>query len=71
MPELATMFRCPNCEAEYKVARIEAPATRDNQLACLSCGGPLRNREGKFVLKYFRVEEGSRRHSRRERKPKV
>src|SRR5262249_16198412 len=40
-------FRCPSCEAEYKVVRIEAAATHSNQLTCLSCGGPLNNREGK------------------------
>jgi predicted Zn finger-like uncharacterized protein len=49
-------FKCPTCNASYKVVRAEAPPTHDNQLLlCLSCGGPLRNREGKFALKYFRV----------------
>jgi hypothetical protein len=33
---------------------------RREQVLCLGCGGPLRNREGKFALKYFRVG-GSRR----------
>jgi hypothetical protein len=51
-------FRCPNCEAEYKVVRVEAPPTHDRQLICLSCGAPLHNREGKFALKYFRVSDG-------------
>jgi hypothetical protein len=45
--------RCPICEAEYRVVRIEAPPSRNNQLLCLGCGGPLRNREGKLALKYF------------------
>lgn len=57
-------FRCPTCEAAYKVVRIEAPPTHDNQLLCLGCGGPLRNREGKYVLKYFRVD-GTKRTRRR------
>jgi predicted RNA-binding Zn-ribbon protein involved in translation (DUF1610 family) len=70
MPEDAAKFRCPNCEAEYKLVRIEAPPTHDDQLVCLSCGGPLRNREGTFALKYFRVGDEPGRHSRRERKPK-
>ena len=64
------MFHCPNCEAEYKVVRVEAPPTHDGQVICLSCGGPLQNREGKFVLKYFRAGDGSQRRSRRERKPR-
>jgi hypothetical protein len=61
-------FKCPTCEAEYKVVRVEAAPTHDQPLLCLSCGGPLQNREGKFALKYFRVD-GSRR-SRSGRKPK-
>jgi len=52
----ATKFNCPNCEAEYKLVRVEAPPTHDLQLVCLRCGGPLRNREGKFALKYFRTK---------------
>jgi hypothetical protein len=48
-------FKCPNCNAEYKVVRIEAPPALGNELVCLSCGGPLSNREGKFALKYFRL----------------
>jgi predicted Zn finger-like uncharacterized protein len=48
-------FKCPHCEADYKVARIEAPAMRDKPVLCEECGGPLRNREGKFALRYFRT----------------
>jgi hypothetical protein len=54
MPE-QTDFNCPACEALYKLVRVEAPAANDKPLACLSCGGPLRNREGTFALKYFRT----------------
>jgi predicted RNA-binding Zn-ribbon protein involved in translation (DUF1610 family) len=50
-------FNCPACQAEYRVVRVEAPRTDDARLLCLSCGGPLHNREGKFVLKYFRVSD--------------
>ena len=50
-----TTFNCQTCETSYKVVGIEAPPEHDRQLICLSCGGPLRNREGKFALKYFRV----------------
>ena len=60
----AIKFQCPNCEAGYKVVRVEAARTgKDHQLTCLGCGAPLLNREGKFALKYFRTE-GSRREGR-------
>ena len=50
-------FRCPNCEAEYVVERVEAAPTytRQVQVICVECGGPLRNREGKFALRYRRI----------------
>jgi len=57
--ENAAKFQCPTCEAEYKVVRIEAaPSANEHPLTCLSCGAPLRNREGKFALKYLRVVDG-------------
>jgi predicted RNA-binding Zn-ribbon protein involved in translation (DUF1610 family) len=57
-----TPFACPTCGAAYNVVRIEAPPTpHKGQLVCTSCGGPLIAREGRFVLKYFRVD-GSRRY---------
>jgi hypothetical protein len=58
MDPAATKFECSTCQAEYKLVRIESPPTHDKQLTCLSCGAPLRNREGKFALKYFRVSDG-------------
>jgi hypothetical protein len=69
MPNAAPhAFRCPNCAAEYKVVRIEALPTHDKRLTCLSCGAPLRNRAGKFALKYFRVSYGGEPGSRRNRR---
>jgi hypothetical protein len=65
-----TSFRCPNCDTAYKVVRVEAPATHDEPLLCLSCGGPLHNRDGKFALKYFRTD-GSRSKRLNDRKPKL
>jgi predicted RNA-binding Zn-ribbon protein involved in translation (DUF1610 family) len=59
MAETAAKFQCPQCGVQYKVVSVEAPATDDEPLLCLSCGGPLHNREGKFALKYFRTD-GSR-----------
>ena len=63
-------FRCPTCEAQYKVVRVEAPPDQNNPVLCLSCGGPLQNREGKFALKYFRVDGGPRSGRMNDRKPK-
>jgi predicted Zn finger-like uncharacterized protein len=57
----ATKFPCPHCDAQYKVVRIEVPPSHDDPVACLSCGGPLHAREGKFALKYFRVDGSQRR----------
>jgi hypothetical protein len=51
-------FQCPTCDAKYKVVRIEAAPTHDRQIICVSCGGPLLSRQGKFLLKYFRIEGG-------------
>jgi hypothetical protein len=68
MPESSTKFRCPVCNAEYLVARIEAPATQENPLLCLGCDGPLQDRDGKFVLKYF-CTSGSKHLNNR--KPKL
>ena len=60
MADTATYsFRCPNCEAQYKVVRVETAATHSIQLTCLSCGAPLNNREGGYALKYFRVSDGA------------
>jgi predicted Zn finger-like uncharacterized protein len=66
-PENAIAFHCPTCEAQYKVVRVKAPPTNDRELLCQKCGGPLRNREGKFALKYFPAD-GARRRPNRGRK---
>ena len=52
-----TKFRCPNCQAEYKVVRVEVPPTRNEQLLCLSRGAPLHNREGKFARSRSSISE--------------
>jgi hypothetical protein len=52
-----TPFACPNCGAQYKLVRVETnEILPDQQLTCRKCGGPLRGREGRFVLKYFLVD---------------
>jgi predicted SprT family Zn-dependent metalloprotease len=47
---------CCRCGAQYKVVRQEAPPDHNRKIACLSCSESLEAREGKFVLKYFRVK---------------
>jgi predicted Zn finger-like uncharacterized protein len=54
-----TTFTCPNCNTMYQVVRQEAgPETVYNEITCRACGGPLPNREGKYVLKYFLRRKG-------------
>jgi hypothetical protein len=57
MPKaVSAQFNCPGCGAAYQVVRAEAgPETRDREIACRGCGGPLHGRESGFVLKYFLV----------------
>jgi hypothetical protein len=58
----ASIFHCPNCNAEYQLVKVEAPPNMaERQLTCLKCGGPLNAREGRFVLKYFFTSRSGRR----------
>jgi hypothetical protein len=51
-------FNCPNCDASYMVVRVRAgPSTLYRQLTCRSCDGPLEAQKGRFILKYFLLEE--------------
>jgi predicted Zn finger-like uncharacterized protein len=62
-----TEFKCPNCEARYKVVRVEASAIgADREITCLRCGGPLNGREGRFILKYFLTAQPWREAGRRQ-----
>ena len=37
-----------------EIVRVEEPPRpTDREVTCLSCGGPLHGREGRFLLKYF------------------
>ena len=59
-------FNCPNCDAQYKLIRVEADSvTADRQIECLTCGTPLQGREGRTVLKYFLLETSQRGGKRR------
>ena len=56
-----TSFTCPTCNALYQMVRQEAgPENVNSEITCRACGGPLPNREGKFVLKYFLLRKGGR-----------
>jgi DNA-directed RNA polymerase subunit RPC12/RpoP len=53
----AELFKCPNCNSQYKLVRVEAdPAATYGQIECPHCGGPLNGREGRFILKYFLID---------------
>lgn len=50
-------FNCPNCNALYKMVRVEAaPTAIEREIACRRCGAPLQGREGAFIFKYFLVD---------------
>jgi transcription elongation factor Elf1 len=53
--EPRTTFHCQNCNTEYKVVRVEADSSADRTITCRTCGAPFNCREGRFVLKYFRI----------------
>jgi hypothetical protein len=49
-------FNCPSCGALYTVVEVEPEGTSDdNDVACAVCRAPLRARDGRHVLKYFRL----------------
>ena len=56
----AEQFVCANCSAKYRIVRTEGPSVSDREVTCLSCGAPFQAHEGKFVLKYFRIERPKR-----------
>jgi len=57
----STSFNCQNCDAEYRLVRLEADReTVDRELACIACGAPLNGREGRFLLKYLLVDRRSK-----------
>jgi hypothetical protein len=48
----AELFNCPNCNAQYKLVRVEADHVGlYGQIECYDCGGPL-----KVIFKYFLVD---------------
>ena len=50
---------------QFKCCGSFAPCHVNRQLICLSCGGPLHGREGRFLLKFFLTERPKRRAGKR------
>jgi predicted Zn finger-like uncharacterized protein len=66
-----TRFNCPNCNAQYKVVKIEAPALASAEdVTCVSCGTALQARDGKLALKYFLVGSKAKRDRRSDKRKK-
>jgi transcription elongation factor Elf1 len=66
-----TRFNCPNCNAQYKVVRVEAPALANvEEITCVICSAPLQARDDKFVLKYFLVGAKPKRERRSDKRKK-
>ena len=62
MASEAALFTCPTCEVLYQIVKVEAgPESKDREITCLACGGPLAARAGKHVLKYLLLEKRGRR----------
>jgi len=62
-------FNCPNCDASYMVVQVQAaPSTFYRQITCRSCDGPLEPQKGRFILKYFLLEERRKGHAEPSRK---
>jgi hypothetical protein len=62
-------FNCPNCDASYMVVQVRAASsTLYRQITCRSCDGPLEGQKGRFILKYFLLEERCKGHTEASRK---
>ena len=54
----ASQFDCPNCGARNKTVRVESDKIDlEGEVVCRRCGAPLQGREGRYILKYFLVNE--------------
>ena len=62
MPNRSHAFVCPNCEAEFKVVRVEAADDSPNYpVCCPACKTEFPGREKSgVILKYFLVKEPTR-----------
>src|SRR5262249_44732209 len=47
-------FECPQCQARYKIVRVDAGLQTINRpVYCKVCRRPFTSREGEDILKYF------------------
>ena len=53
-------FRCPRCEAEYKIVTIETRDLVDGKVRCLKCDVLFHPGEGHVAFKYFLVGQPRR-----------
>ena len=57
----AVHFNCPNCNALYRLIKVEAgPEAIFREMACRACGAPLPARDGMLVCKYFLLRKAAR-----------
>jgi len=52
-------FRCPGCEAEYKLVTIETCEGVQGKIRCLKCDAMFPAGEGRVAFKYFLMERRS------------
>ena len=53
-----SQFSCPNCDASYMVVQVPAaPSTLYCPITCRSCDSPLDAQKGRYILKYFLLQE--------------
>jgi predicted Zn finger-like uncharacterized protein len=57
-------FRCPSCEAEYKIVTIEACDAVRGKIRCLKCDALFPAGEGRVAFKYFLVGRRSERNKK-------
>ena len=53
-------FRCPSCEAEYKIVTVEACDVVHGKVRCLKCDALFPPGEGHVAFKYFLVGQPRR-----------
>jgi hypothetical protein len=58
-------FRCPGCEAEYKIVTVEVCDVQQGEVHCLKCDAMFPAGEGRIAFKYFLVGRPSGRNRRR------
>jgi hypothetical protein len=58
-------FRCPGCEAEYKLVTVEVCDIVQGKIRCLKCDALLPAGEGRVAFKYLLVGPSGRNRRRK------